>query len=337
MTDSPVSTPAMRAHSRKQSSLRYIASLVLSVLAGASLLLASVGLWVNNTIFNSSRFASTVENVLEEPEVNLALSRYLTTQVMDNIAVEESITNILPDQIESLAPFLVGAVRNVVQEGVQRVLAQERVLELIGDQVEKSHKGLMFVLENRGPFGKTVTTDGNRVILDLRAVLENALDDVERSGVLLERLNVPEDFGQLVVYEGDAVESSSTVLRAAQDGLSLFKRLLWVYIVAAPLFMAASIYVASSRRHAIRRLGIVCAAVAAAASWTLSQIGPAVGNMIANPEARPAAKTIVDAFVSRLKGFSAILFWLSIVVIAVATFYNFIVAQYQRIKTTEAN
>jgi hypothetical protein len=312
-----------------------VVSVFLSILAGASLLLASVGLWVNNTVFNSSRFASSVENVLDEPEVNGALSRYLTTQIMDNVAVEQSISNILPEQLQGITPFLVGAVRNVVEEGVQRVLAEERVIELIGDQVEQSHKGLMFVLENRGPFGKTITTDGNKVILDLSAVLERALEDVERGGVLLERLNLPDDFGKLVVYEGDAVESSSNVLRAAQDGLSLFKRTLWLYVIAAPLLMIASIYIASSRRHAVRRLAIVTAAVAAAVGWTLSQIGPAVGNMIANPEARPAAKTVVDTFVVRLKNFSTILFWLSLLVIVVATFYNQIMAQYRKFKNKQ--
>jgi hypothetical protein len=310
---------------------------VLSVLAGASLLLASVGLWVNNTVFNSERFSSTVEKTLDEPEVNAAISRYLINQLMDNLDIEESVSNILPDELDGLSPVLVGAVRNVVEEGVQTVLADQRVQDLVTDQVKQSHKTLMVVLENKGPLGDAVSTDGNKVVLDLALVLERALEDVEQAGVLLDRLDLPEDFGKLVVYEGDAVESSSNVLRAAQDGLSLFKRLLWLFIIAAPILTAAAIYIASSRRHAVRRLGIVFAAVAAAVVWTLSQVGPAVGDMISNPEARPAAETVVDAFLSRLQGFSWFLFWVSLIVILVATFYNQIMAQYRKYKNSRSD
>jgi hypothetical protein len=311
--------------------------MLLSVLAGASLLLASVGLWVNNTVFNSERFSSTVEKTLDDPEVNAALSRYLVNQLMDNLDIEDSISNILPDELEGLSPVLVGAVRNVVEEGVQTVLADQRVQDVVTDQVKRSHKTLMVVLENKGPLGDAVSTDGNKVVLDLAVVLERAVEDVERAGVLLDRLDLPEDFGKLVVYEGDAVESSSNILRAAQDGLSLFKRLLWLFIIAAPILTAGAIYIASSRRHAVRRLGIVFAAVAAAVLWTLSQVGPAVGNMISNPEARPAAEKVVDAFLSRLQGFSWFLFWISLIVIFVATFYNQIMAQYRKYKTSDSD
>jgi hypothetical protein len=311
--------------------------MLLSVLAGASLLLASVGLWVNNTVFNSERFSSTVEKTLDDPEVNAALSRYLVNQLMDNLDIEDSISNILPDELEGLSPVLVGAVRNVVEEGVQTVLADQRVQDVVTDQVKRSHKTLMVVLENKGPLGDAVSTDGNKVVLDLAVVLERAVEDVERAGVLLDRLDLPEDFGKLVVYEGDAVESSSNILRAAQDGLSLFKRLLWLFIIAAPILTAGAIYIASSRRHAVRRLGILFAAVAAAVVWTLSQVGPAVGNMISNPEARPAAEKVVDAFLSRLQGFSWFLFWISLIVIFVTTFYNQIIAQYRKYKTSDSD
>jgi|GEM_PF-4669135 hypothetical protein len=311
--------------------------MLLSVLAGASLLLASVGLWVNNTVFNSERFSSTVEKTLDDPEVNAALSRYLVNQLMDNLDIEDSISNILPDELEGLSPVLVGAVRNVVEEGVQTVLADQRVQDVVTDQVKRSHKTLMVVLENKGPLGDAISTDGNKVVLDLAVVLERAVEDVERAGVLLDRLDLPEDFGKLVVYEGDAVESSSNILRAAQDGLSLFKRLLWLFIIAAPILTAGAIYIASSRRHAVRRLGIVFAAVAGAVVWTLSQVGPAVGNMISNPEARPAAEKVVDAFLSRLQGFSWFLFWISLIVIFVTTFYNQIMAQYRKYKTSDSD
>jgi len=326
-----------RQHSRKQSTARFAVSIVLSILAGASLLLASVGIWVNNTVFNSSSFSSTIEKTLDEPEVNVALSRYLVNQLMNNLDVEQTISGLLPEEIEALTPVLTGAVRSVVQEVVQTVLADDRVQDVIGEQVKQSHKTLMVVLENTGPLGHAVSTDGNKVVLDLALVLERALQDVERAGVLLDRLDLPADFGKLVVYEGDAVESSSKILRATQDALSLFKRLLWVFVIAAPLLTVAAIYVASSRRHAVRRLGIVYAAVAAAVIWVLSQVGPAVGNMISNLEARPAAETVVDAFLSRLQGFGWLLFWLSLVVIFVATFYNQIVAQYRKYRNSTSD
>jgi hypothetical protein len=227
-------------------------------------------------------------------------------------------------------------VRNIVQEGVQTVLADQRVQDIIGEQVEQSHNALMVVLENRGPLGNALSTDGNKVVLDLGLVLERALEDVERAGVLIDRLDLPEDFGQLVVYEGDAVESSSNTLRAIQDALSFFKRLLWVFVIAAPVLVASSIYVASSRRHAIRRMGIVSAAVSVALVFSLSTVVSAVGDMIANPEAGTAAETIVESFVGRLRGFGWLLFWLSLIVIVGSTFYNQIVALYRKYRSADS-
>jgi hypothetical protein len=291
---------------------------------------------VNNTIFDISRFSGIVKDTLDEPEVNIALSRYLVTQVMDNLDVEQTISQVLPDEIEGIAPLLTGAVRNIVQEGVQTVLADQRVQDIIGEQVEQSHNALMVVLENRGPLGNALSTDGNKVVLDLGLVLERALEDVERAGVLIDRLDLPEDFGQLVVYEGDAVESSSNTLRAIQDALSFFKRLLWVFVIAAPVLVASSIYVASSRRHAIRRMGIVSAAVSVALVFSLSTVVSAVGDMIANPEAGTAAETIVESFVGRLRGFGWLLFWLSLIVIVGSTFYNQIVALYRKYRSADS-
>jgi hypothetical protein len=59
--------------------------------------------------------------------------------------------------------------------------------------------------------------------------------------------------------------------------------------------------------------------------------------MISNPEARPAAEKVVDAFLSRLQGFSWFLFWISLIVIFVATFYNQIMAQYRKYKTSDSD
>jgi hypothetical protein len=327
-----MSSPKSRNHSRTQSTLRYSASVVLSVLAGVSLLLASVGIWVNNSIFDSKRFADTVEDVLDEPTVNTALSRYVVDQLMATLDVQQTITDRLPDEFEGAAVLLVGALRNVVEDAVRTVLAEERVRELVGDQVEITHELFMNVLEDQGPFGSAVTTQGNQVVLDLKPVFNRVLDNLERGDILRERIDLPEDFGKLVVYEGDAVESSSVILRTAQDTLSLYKRLLILFIVAAPLLTIAAIYIASSRRHAVRRLGIVFAAVAAAVLAVVSRIGPALDNLIRNPDANAAAGTIADVFLQRLVRFNWLLLLIAVVLIVVATFYNQLMSFYSSFK-----
>ena len=312
------STPS---RSRKNSGTRYGISLLLSVLAGATILLASVGVWVNNTVFNSDKFAKKVEKSLGEPEVNTALSQYLTNQLMTALDVQTIVAELLPDELDGAAVIFTGALRTVVEEGVQQVLADERVRELIANQVETSHAAFMTVLRGQGPFGEGLSTEGDKVILDLEPIIWQAAEDLERVGVILDKVDLPEDFGKIAVYEGAAVEKSSNILRSAQDTLTLYKRLLWLFLILAPLLTAASIYVATNRRTATRRLGIVIGAVAAAVVFALSQINNAIAGMIARPEPRAAAQVIVENFVGRLKNFNIFLIIVAVVLILGSTYF----------------
>ena len=325
------SQPASR--SRANSGARFGVSILLSVLAGASILLASVGVWVNNTVFNSSKFAETVEKSLDDPAVNVALSDYLADQIITALDVEIFVSDLLPENLLSASVIFVGALRTVVDQGVQEVLADDRVQQLISDQVESSHAVFMTVLRDQGPFGEGLSTDGNKVILDLKPIILRAADDLDRVGVVIDRLELPEDFGQIVVYEGDKIEQSSNLLRSAQDGLTLYKRLLWLFLLLAPILTAASIYVASNRRTATRRLGITVAAVSAAVLVALSQVNSAVSNLISEPKPRAAARVITDNFVGRLNNFNWFLLILTVLTIVVTTFYRQLSAVYGKYRT----
>jgi len=210
------------------------------------------------------------------------------------------------------------------------------VRALIGEQVRVTHNLFMTFIERQGPFGEGLSTNGNQVILDLKPVLDRVLDDLKRGDLIRDRLDLPEDFGQLVVYEGESVENASGILSAAQDTLTLYKRLLILFIIAAPLLTIAAIYTAVNRRYALRRMGIVFAAVAAAVLAVLSRVDPALNNLVRNPDANAAARKIADVFLVRLNRFNWVLLIIALVLILVTTFYSQLQGIYIKYKQSKA-
>mgnify|MGYP003374334853 CR=1 FL=1 len=132
---------------------------------------------------------------------------------------------------------------------------------------------------------RALTAEGARLVAvateeELRAVAKGPsarfeMPELERRGDPAEQIasledaldrQLPDDFGQLVVYEGEAVDKAETAVARAQQAMTFFKRSLLVVYVVAGGAAVGSVFLARRRTRALGylSLGVVAATSPAA-------------------------------------------------------------------------
>src|SRR5215204_5427144 len=199
-----------------RSRARTVVASILGVLAVLLLVVTLIAVWARVTVFRSNVVASLVGDGLDEPEVQTGLANYVSEQVFTAVDVDTRLAEVLVDGIN-------------VSEGQVSL----NLLPLIG-------RGLT-ALQSRGLFEElevpTMTPDG---------------DPDEQAAALSSALGreLPEGFGQLVVYEGEAVARAEESVENAQRTLVVAKRALWLIAIVCLLLIAAAIAVAPRRWRA---------------------------------------------------------------------------------------
>ena len=125
---------------------RSIAAAICGVVAVLALTLALIGVWANATVFSSDRVGEIVATALDDPEVEAGLATWVTDQVFTTVDVQSVVTNVLPSNLDRLAPTLTAGAQSFVDTGLTRVLANPEVQQLLTHAVERAHSALMRLL-----------------------------------------------------------------------------------------------------------------------------------------------------------------------------------------------
>ena len=245
---------------------------VLIVLAALLVGIGSVAVWATRTVFNDDRFSATVTDVVSDPGVISAASTYLTDQI--GSAVDSSgILKDLPPAIQPVVNVLRGAVRSRVEEGVSNVLSSDAGQALMIGAARTAHSRAMRILEGDGLLSSSaVTIENGTVTLNLLPVARQVMIQLQEGGVIPSSVSIPtdtstpgpiasalgvtlpDDFGQVVVYQTDAV-SGDGILDQAQRALVLSKRGVVLLVILALAACAGAILLAVERRRTVFRLG----------------------------------------------------------------------------------
>lgn len=302
---------------------RSILALVLGLIAVVAMLASVLGTWARSSIYDSDAVARAVDNALRDPEVIDALATRLTDQLLDAVEAERRVVELLPgDRSVALAPLLVGGVRTLVHDGLVALLGRDDTRDVVVTAAREGHAQLVRILDT-GQISRVFQTADGTVRANLLPLMARGFELVQRTGLLadvelptLERggdpaeqiasledaleVRLPDDFGQLVVYEGAAVARAETVVARAQQALTLFKRsLLVVYLVAIGA-AAGSVLLARRRTRALGylSLGVVAAMVLGRAIIRLAiEAAPGVA---LNPGARAAIARMVNSLADGL-------------------------------------
>ena len=223
---------------------------VLIVLASLIGLVSALNLWVQRQALETDAWTEASSRLLADDEIRNALAVYMVDQLYDNVDVGQALEERLPPSAQALGPPLALALEPALVRTADTILARPRVQALWENANRRAHQLLMALLEGEREI--LVASDGN-VVLDLGPILEEVQ---ERTGIgerLQERL--PEDAGQLVIMEGNQLETARKTVNAISF-LSYF-----LSFVVIGLF-ALAVYLARGRRRTmLLAVGISCLVV----------------------------------------------------------------------------
>jgi hypothetical protein len=321
---------------------RSVLAALAGVLAVVCLTLGLVGVWANVTVFDTDRFTEVVSSALDEPEVNAALAAWATDQVFNAVDVESVVTELLPTNLDRFAPTLVSGARSFVDQGLTRALGNPEVQQLLTDAIERAHSALMRLLSGDGLIDGITVQDGE-VTLNLLPLISRGLTYVQSLG-LLSQLDVPEltrggdpneqiaeleaatgrdlpdDFGQLVVYQSDKLAEAQASVQNAQRAFALLRRATVLLLILAVVFVVATILLAHRRWHAALWLALGALVAMVLSRLIVHRIVDEAPDLVTSAGARAAVADILDEASRGLMRLTALIGILAVLVVLVTLF-----------------
>jgi hypothetical protein len=105
--------------------LSVAAAILLAGIGSAAVVLYSQAHWVERQILTTDNWVATVAPLPQDPVVATALSTYITTQVFNNVPVQDEIANALPPRASFLASPLASQLQSIVKQVTNRVITSD--------------------------------------------------------------------------------------------------------------------------------------------------------------------------------------------------------------------
>ncbi len=306
---------------------------VLAVLTCILLFVSLIGFWVQRTIYDTDRWVALVEDLPSEPAVAQGLADRITDQLVELTDPQAKISEVLPTQASALAGPITVALENLVSRTVADVIASDQFRTVWIALNRFAHSKVIAFLDGES---QIIQADDGKVQLNLMPLVSDVLDRLP-PGLLgaasvpdissdlpieearqrissylgVSEASIPEDFGQITVFESDRLE-------AVQRGIAAFNRLVVVMIVATVALGAVTIALSRRRRRTVVALGIGAAATVAFAWALLRVIGNQVVDSLASNGAGEVAGSIFSSLLSDLRSTTAIVLVLGSIAAIVA-------------------
>jgi hypothetical protein len=308
---------------RQRHVARTVFSIVFGVLGVLGVLVSVLAIWAHQVMFDAGTVSDAVDRTLLEPEVTDALATFLTDQVMAAVDVERLLEEELPDELARLSPVLVGGVRTIVNEALTRVVEADTTREVIVAATERAHARIMNVLEG-GRLSDGLTVNGEDVTLNLLPIVSRGLEALQDAGLLtrvdLPKLDptddpadqiaqiedaigrpLPDDFGQLVVYESAKIAEAKEAVSRAQQALVLFRRSVVAILILTLGCLVACVALAVRRRRALVAVALGVVAAMGLGRAIVKTVVEEVPSLAVKPGSRAAIRSMVETLASGLQ------------------------------------
>lgn len=319
------------------SRMRRAVSLALVLLAALGLLGASTATWAKRTVLDTDRFTVLAADVLRDPRVVDSVTRATTTQVLSLVERIDPVGSALPDQLDPLRPYLDGALQNLVDGQVRRLVASDGGQQLLLRGVRTAHAGTMDLLSGNGVLDGRVQVDERQIRLDLRPLIVRALDALqERSRLLravelpdpgdpdavaaLERefgITLPERFGQVVIYDSEQVSRAADGVGQVQYAFALFQQGLLVLWALTGLLAVGAFVVSTRPLRTLFQFGVAIAAAMAVQRVVVDRITTAIPAVVSSPDAQTVTAAAVSTAAAGLQRLTLVLLVLGVVLAAI--------------------
>ena len=273
--------------------------LVLATVIGIG---ATFAIWVNRQALNTSNWSSTSSKVLEDKQVQTAVSAYLVHELFSNVNVSGELQTVLPKQLQPLSGPAAAGLHRLAGQLAPRLLASPVVQGAWVQANIAAHKELLRVLSGGGPVASTrsgvVSLNLHTLVSQLAATvglssqaaavqskLQGSTGATVRA-VAQQKLGVtlPPASGQLLILR-------SNELKIAQDIANAVKGLAIVLPALGILLFALAVYLARGRRRRTLRTTGWCFVLIGAALMLIRKVaGDAIVNgLVKVPSDIPAA------------------------------------------------
>ncbi len=244
-------------------------------------IVAIFAVWANRQLLDTGYWTSTNTKLIESPPIREAVSVYLTEQLYANVDVAGELKNELPSELKPLAAPAAGALKDVVQKGINLLLERPRVQQLWSKANQVTHAEFVRLVENKGSVVKL--PGGGAVVLDLRPMLGEVAAKVGAPSSIVNK--IPPKVAQLRIV-------TSKQLNTMQNAVNLLRSLALVLPLLVVALFALAVYLARGhRRQTLIAVGTAFIGAGLVVVVARGIIGDKVVNSLATTEAvRPAAQ-----------------------------------------------
>jgi hypothetical protein len=327
----PAEVTSRRGHTR----VRSVIASVLGVLAVIVLVVGVVAVWAQATVLRGERVAELVNDAIDEPEVQAALAAYLADEAQRAVNLETRLKDLLPSQLDRLAPPLAAGANAAVERVLENVLANPATHDAITTLVERAHARAMRLLEGDG-IADGVNVANGEVSINLLPLVAQGLTALQSIGLLDDVVvpdlkaggdpeqqaaelsaaigrDLPAGFAQLVVYQSERVEDAQEAVQTAQRLLVLAKRALWLIVILTVVLIAATILVAPRRLRAVLVLALGTAAAMVLVRSVVREVVSGAGDIVLQPGAKAAMRAIIGGAGTWLMRLAGVILLISLV------------------------
>jgi hypothetical protein len=244
-------------------------------------IVAIFAVWANRQLLDTGYWTTTNAKLIESPPIREAVSGYLTEQLYANVDVAGELGKELPSELRPLAAPAAGALKDVVQKGINLLLERPQVQELWRKANQVTHAEFVRLIENKGSVVKT--PGKGEVVLDLRPMLGEVADKVGAPSSLVSK--IPPNVAQLRIVKAKQLET-------AQNAVNLLRSLAVILPLLVIAMFALAVYLARGRRRQTL-IAVGSAFIGAGLVVIVARgiLGTKVVNSLASTEAvRPAAQ-----------------------------------------------
>jgi hypothetical protein len=316
--------------------VRSVLAGIVGVIAVVALLASVVGVWARFTVFDAGKVGNSVEAALDAPGVTDALAVRLADGVVTAVNLEGFVEQILPDFLDQFGPAITGGATQLLQRQLSSLLADPERRSLLATAFERAYSRFLDVLRGDGLVDGITVHDAD-VVVNFLPLIADGLRFLQRFGLNADATipdlqrqddpapqiaeleqalgrDLPDDFGQVVVYSSASVGSVSATVDQAQRLLVLLKRALVLILIVAVVASIGAVLLARNRRRAIMILLLSSAAVFVVARALVNKILddlPSAARRPAGQAAIEAASTTLMRGLVALLGVGALLFLLA--------------------------
>ena len=292
---------------------------------------ATFAIWVNRQALNTSNWSSTSSKILEDKQVQTALSAYLVHELFTNVNVSADLQTVLPKQLQPLAGPAAAGLQQLAGQLAPRLLASPLVQGAWVQANIAAHKELLRVLAGGGP---VVSTQSGVVSLNLHTLVTQLAATVGLSsqvaavqsklqgstGATVRAVAQPKLGVTLPPSSGQLVIMRSNQLKTAQDIANAVKGLAIVLPALGILLFALAVYLARGRRRRTLRTTGWCFVLIGVALLLIRRVaGDAVVNgLVKIPSNKPAAHQVWNIGTSLLRDIAVAMIVYGIVIVASA-------------------